>query len=138
MRVMNLAIGLKLAANTASRGAWESIQDLATSYTVGYEFYEALIAAGYDNLWDIERMPIPWQNVQRDQVSGVDYLNWSYTEAPRRAEALGHEPESDPPFGMTRAERWTCTRCGDAVLKYNDNIYGSAVDEVCSNPLPRV
>ena len=48
-----------------------------------------------------------------------------------RARAQGHAVESDPPAGMTAARRWTCTVCGNAVLVYGSNIYGSAVDQTC-------
>lgn len=53
-------------------------------------------------------------------------------EPVKRAAEKGHTVESDPPFGLTRAERWTCTKCGRAVLRYLGHIYGSAVEEVCS------
>lgn len=48
-----------------------------------------------------------------------------------RAEALGHWVEHDPPAAMTAARRWTCARCGAAVLDYLGNIYGSAVEKMC-------
>ncbi len=47
----------------------------------------------------------------------------------------GHHLESDPPWGMTRAERWTCKTCGDAVLRYEDNIYGGAVERTCAESI---
>jgi hypothetical protein len=47
----------------------------------------------------------------------------------------GHALESDPPAGMTAASRWTCKTCGDAVLEYNGNIYGGAVDRTCAESL---
>lgn len=50
-----------------------------------------------------------------------------------RAEALGHAVEWDPPWGMTAARRWTCTRCSATVLDYSGNIYGSAVTSTCAD-----
>lgn len=52
-------------------------------------------------------------------------------EAVQRAQANGHAVEWDPPEGITAARRWTCTVCGDAVLKYGSNIYGGAIDRTC-------
>lgn len=49
-----------------------------------------------------------------------------------RAAALGHDVKPDPPHEMSRAERWTCTRCGGAVIRYNGNVYGAAVDYTCA------
>lgn len=43
----------------------------------------------------------------------------------------GHTVEWDPPWGMTAARRWTCTRCHDAVLDYAGNVYGSAATRTC-------
>lgn len=48
------------------------------------------------------------------------------------ANERGHTVEPDPPHDLSRAQRWTCTRCGDAVLKYAANIYGSAVERDCT------
>jgi len=42
-----------------------------------------------------------------------------------------HDLEWDPPAVMTAVRRWTCTRCGDAVLVNGDNVYGSATRETC-------
>src|SRR4051812_24633952 len=47
----------------------------------------------------------------------------------------GHDIESDPPAGMTRAERWTCKTCGSAVLRYETNIYGSATELSCAESI---
>lgn len=81
----------------------------------------------------VTREPIPWEAVLREEVPGLTYSEWLRTEPPLRAEALGHTVEYDPPFGMTRGERWTCTNrlCGAAVLRYDNNIYGSAATETC-------
>lgn len=43
----------------------------------------------------------------------------------------GHEVEEDPFGGFSQAERWTCTRCGSAVLRCGSNIYGSATEKDC-------
>lgn len=48
-----------------------------------------------------------------------------------KAEDLGHKVDTDPPAAFTAARRWTCTKCGDSVLAYGSNIYGSAVDRYC-------
>lgn len=48
-----------------------------------------------------------------------------------QANARGHDVEPDPPAGLTRAERWTCSKCGNAVLRNREVIYGSAVSEDC-------
>lgn len=45
----------------------------------------------------------------------------------RLAEEMGHAVEWDP----GRHARWTCTKCGNAVLRVGVNIYGSAVTERC-------
>lgn len=47
----------------------------------------------------------------------------------------GHTVEWDAPAGMTAARRWTCTRCGDAVLDYCGNVYGGAVDRSCDESM---
>lgn len=61
----------------------------------------------------------------------IDYLTDWLREPITKAEALGHTVESDPPAALTRGERWTCTACGDAVLRYGNVIYGSAVEREC-------
>lgn len=53
------------------------------------------------------------------------------TSPVERAQALGHQVEDDAPGGVSRVQRWTCTVCGDAVLSYNGNIYGGAVERTC-------
>lgn len=80
-----------------------------------------------------EREPIPRDVVLREEVAGLTYSEWLRTEPVLRAEALGHIVEWDPPSGLSSASRWTCTnrRCGAAVLEYNGNIYGSAVEKTC-------
>lgn len=40
---------------------------------------------------------------------------------------LGHDVHWDP----GAQERWTCSRCGNCVLRVGCNIYGSAVRETC-------
>jgi hypothetical protein len=48
-------------------------------------------------------------------------------EPARLAEEMGHAVQWD----AVRGERWTCVRCGSAVLRVGCNIYGSAVAERC-------
>jgi len=43
----------------------------------------------------------------------------------------GHDLEWDPPAAMTAVCRWTCVRCGDAVLVNGNVVYGSATREAC-------
>jgi hypothetical protein len=50
-----------------------------------------------------------------------------------RAEFVhGHVIEDDSPGGLSRVQRWTCGRCGDAILRYGSNVYGSALDTPCA------
>lgn len=44
----------------------------------------------------------------------------------------GHTLEWDPPAAMTAADRWTCTVCGRAALRYSGNEYGGAVSNPCT------
>lgn len=48
-------------------------------------------------------------------------------EPVRLAEEMGHDVYWDPGSQV----RWTCKRCGNAVLVVGVNIYGSAVTERC-------
>lgn len=49
-----------------------------------------------------------------------------------RAAALGHDCIDDPPSGaFTSASRWTCTRCGRAVIRNGNVVYGSAIERIC-------
>lgn len=48
-----------------------------------------------------------------------------------RAELLGHTVKSDPPFALSAVERWTCTSCGESVLRNRDVIDGGAVKKKC-------
>jgi hypothetical protein len=43
----------------------------------------------------------------------------------------GHQLEHDPPAAMTRVRRWTCKRCGDAVLLNGSIAYGGATIRTC-------
>lgn len=47
------------------------------------------------------------------------------------AAALGHELEWDPPHELSNARRWTCKRCGRALLCFQGNWYGSALETQC-------
>lgn len=42
------------------------------------------------------------------------------------------KPGHTPVYDGGRVERWTCTTCGRAVLRYGFNIYGSATTEPCT------
>lgn len=48
-----------------------------------------------------------------------------------RSAENGHALAWDPPAIMSRADRWTCSNCGGALLRYGQNIYGSATEGVC-------
>lgn len=43
----------------------------------------------------------------------------------------GHNLEADPPAALTAVRRWTCTRCGDAVLLNGGHTYGGATERTC-------
>lgn len=47
-----------------------------------------------------------------------------------------HTLETDTPHALSSVERWTCTRCGCAVLVKGGHVYGSASVEECGNPAP--
>lgn len=47
-----------------------------------------------------------------------------------KAVALGHNVEYDPP-AFSSVNRWTCSRCGQAVLVNGSVIYGSATTDEC-------
>ncbi|WP_436759402.1 hypothetical protein [Streptosporangium sp. V21-05] len=49
----------------------------------------------------------------------------------QRAEALGHTAKNDPPHALSAVSRWTCTRCGAAVLSRAGVVYGSAIEQTC-------
>jgi hypothetical protein len=52
------------------------------------------------------------------------------------AAARGHVLENDPPHGLSRMRRQTCTKCGSAVLLRPDGSgYGSALESDCDNHL---
>lgn len=42
-----------------------------------------------------------------------------------------HTLADDPPHGLSSVARWTCVRCGCAVLANGPVIYGSASTEEC-------
>jgi hypothetical protein len=49
----------------------------------------------------------------------------------------GHVVAWDPPAGLTAARRWTCTRCGNAVLDYQGDVYGGALQITCDESIAR-
>lgn len=65
---------------------------------------------------------------------------WTSTESLEeellRAEHRGHDMENDPPqHGLSRVRRFTCAKCGRALLKGERSVYGSAGDIECDgNP----
>ena len=54
-----------------------------------------------------------------------------FEEALKAARAAGHDLTNDPPHSLSSVNRYTCTKCGKAVLGSDDNVYGSAVKEPC-------
>lgn len=52
------------------------------------------------------------------------------------ATGLGHTVEWDPPAALTSLRsRWTCVRCGNAVLHARaGHMYGSAIEGPCAGP----
>jgi len=55
-------------------------------------------------------------------------------EPVRRAETLGHTPEWDGwTYGLSNVGRWTCTKCGRAVLDSGSAVYGSAIEQECGS-----
>lgn len=46
----------------------------------------------------------------------------------------GHVWEDDPPWGLSRMSRWTCSACDRAVLRHpsTGHVYGSATEEACT------
>jgi hypothetical protein len=73
-----------------------------------------------------------WQAALRRDDNGESFTAWRRTEPVKRAESLGHTVEWDPPGGLSSAGRWTCKGCGAAVIIYDHNIYGSAVERRCT------
>lgn len=47
----------------------------------------------------------------------------------------GHTVEWDAPAGISAVRRWTCTRCGDAVLDNRGHLYGGAFDRTCDESM---
>lgn len=66
-----------------------------------------------------------------EDVQVYDGILRSDTPA-ERATRRGHVVQWDPPFGVSSVERWTCSACGHAVLRYRGNVYGSALDADCA------
>lgn len=52
---------------------------------------------------------------------------------PLRVAALnGHSVVDDAPGAPSKVQRWTCDRCGRAVLRALGNVYGSAMTDLCT------
>jgi hypothetical protein len=49
-----------------------------------------------------------------------------------QAKSLGHDMEHDPPANeLSRVARYTCSKCGRAVLANGGTVYGSALEVEC-------
>jgi len=80
-------------------------------------------------VWDVHA--VFGEDEVTENFQGAATPQASGEPATAKATANGHTVEWDPPASLTAARRWTCTRCGDAVLDYNGNVYGGAVDRTC-------
>lgn len=70
-------------------------------------------------------------------LGGGEWEAWLPAARDRLAAAFaaadrGHAVEWDPPAALTSVTRWTCTRCGSAVLVRHDIPYGTAYTEDCA------
>jgi hypothetical protein len=54
-----------------------------------------------------------------------------------RALCRGHAVTYDPTHGLSSVLRWTCTRCGQAVLDNRGHVYGGAIEADCAAPEAR-
>lgn len=59
------------------------------------------------------------------------------TVEPAVAKAIenGHTVEWDAPGAVTAVRRWTCKRCGDAVLDNCGHLYGGAIERTCDESI---
>lgn len=73
-----------------------------------------------------------WQEALHRDDNFATWTAWHRTEPLVRARSLGHDPEHDPPWGLASGDRWTCKRCGSAVLIVRHNIYGGAMERTCA------
>ncbi|HEX2242427.1 MAG TPA: hypothetical protein VHK27_04055, partial [Gammaproteobacteria bacterium] len=64
-------------------------------------------------------------------VPGDRLGRWMAEEPVIRASSFGHNVFEDHPEGLSKVRRWTCLTCGRAVLRYEMNIYGTAVEVRC-------
>lgn len=77
-----------------------------------------------------------WQEALHRDDNFATWSTWHRTEPLVRAQSLGHQVEPDPPVGVfTSGRRWTCERCGSAVLIVGHNIYGGAMERTCAESL---
>lgn len=58
-------------------------------------------------------------------------MSSAFTGALETARAGGHELEHDPPHALASVDRYTCKRCGRAVLGNYGHAYGSAAEGPC-------
>jgi hypothetical protein len=65
-------------------------------------------------------------------ICGDGVPGWEKLPPKEAAVALGHDLEWDPPHELSRFGRYTCTKCGKAVLiRPNGSGYGSATRDAC-------
>lgn len=80
----------------------------------------------------------PYANFEEQEVPVVVVGLPEYEEpAVAAATEKGHTIEWDPPAALTAARRWTCRRCGNAVLDYQGNVYGGALQITCDESIAR-
>lgn len=103
---------------------------------------DADVADRLGNEWDRVYAPIGGCKMVDGRTLGrdayiADRAEWEKSTMQHgvdRAAELGHTLEADPPGGISRARRMTCSTCGGAVLVYPGNPvpYGSAYTTICA------
>lgn len=56
----------------------------------------------------------------------------SFDEAFKKAKDNGHKFIYDPPHSLSSMNRYTCEKCGKAVLGNSTSGYGSATEDTCT------
>lgn len=61
-------------------------------------------------------------------------INETLAALHRAEDEYGHDLLDDSPGGISSVQRWTCQRtgCGEAILRYQGNVYGPALDAPCT------
>lgn len=54
-----------------------------------------------------------------------------FEAALEKTKQSGHELEHDPPHSLASVDRYTCKKCGRAVLGNHSTAYGSATEAPC-------